>query len=134
MNTNQCCGSAARSLTIIDHIERGLARRRRPPLPVAGDPQQDAEGRYVRFSLAVADGAVTAAGFEATTCVTLVAYCERLAELVTGCPVAGGAEWMQSVNLAASLPQVPPHKRCLSELAVAGLESALRRASKGPPR
>jgi len=129
-----CCAPRARPPAIIDYIEQGLRRRRRPPLPVAGEERHDAEGRRVRFSLHLTNGAVFAVGFEVTMCVTLVAYCERLAQLVTGLSLEAAASRIDATALAASLPQVPPHKRTLSELAAAGLQSALRHAAKGASR
>ncbi len=129
-----CCGAPSRPPAIIDYIGRGLARRRLPPLPVGGDARVDREGRRVRFTLGVAEGVITAVAFEVTSCVTLIAYCERLAEIVTGLPLDRAGEHTDASVLAADLPQVPPYKRNLSQLAAAGLRSALRHAIKGATR
>lgn len=130
MADSRCCASPARTPTIIDYIERGLTRRRQPPLPIAGLVHRDDDGRQACFTLAVAGGTISAVRFEATACVTLVAYCEQLAETVTGYPL----DRARSGVPPAHLPQVPPDKRFLSTLAATALQSALDRASEGLTR
>ncbi len=125
-----CCAPRGRPPAIIDYIERGLRRRRRARLPLAGEPAHDHEGRHVRFSLGLSGGVIADVVFETNMCVTLVAYCELLAEGVTGLSLDAGASRIDGDALAASLPQVPPHKRVLSELAAAGLQSAFVAAAR----
>ncbi|MCC7418470.1 MAG: iron-sulfur cluster assembly scaffold protein [Acidobacteria bacterium] len=122
-----CCSASPRVPSIIDYIERGLRRRRRPPLPIAGDVQHDAGGRHARFTLAVDGDTISAVAFEATTCATLVACCEQLAETVTG----RSLDHARSAVPLAQLPQVPPDRHYLSTFAARALQSALDRASQG---
>ncbi len=125
-----CCGTSPQASDIIDHIGRGLARRRRDPLPIRGNAHADADDRYARFTIAVSNGVVTDVVFHTTACVTLVAYCERLADLVTGERVGRALE-IGAADLVASFPQVPPSKHGLSRLAAASLHDALARAAEG---
>ncbi len=124
-----CCAPRGRPPAIIDYIERGLRRRRRPLLATVGEAQHDDEGRRVRFSLAVSGGVIGDVVFETNMCVTLIAYCEWLTESVVGDVLAAVPVPIDVAAVAAALPQVPPHKRVLSELAAAGLDSALRAAT-----
>lgn len=126
-----CAPAASARLSIIDFIERGYARRRRPPLAVAGSWQEDDEGRRVRFSLAVAGGVIGEVGFEAPSCTTLVAYCELAAERVTGLSLRDAVRRSGATELLALLPHVPPYKRALARLASAGMLAALAQSAKG---
>ena len=125
------CGGGRR-LTVSDCFERGRARMRRAPLPVAGRAVAAANGLSARFEIEVADGIVRALGFRATSCVTLVAYCEALAELVEGGRVAAAAG-LQAAVLAELVRGVPAAKRDRAPLAVAALRAALAAADSGLP-
>jgi hypothetical protein len=112
-----CCGGAGRPLTMTDYIDRGLRRRRVAPLPIVGPGCRDAEGRFARFSLRLADGVVADVAFEATTCITLVAYCELAAEWATGLRLEATIARLRDDALAAALPLVPPFRRDRAGLA-----------------
>jgi NifU-like protein involved in Fe-S cluster formation len=114
-----CCRGAARPSTMSDYIDRGLRRRRAPALPIAGAACRDAEGRVARFSVRLVDGRVAEVAFEATACVTLVAYCEVAAEWVTGLRVDAAVGRVRVDALAAALPLVPPGRRDRARLAAA---------------
>jgi len=128
-----CCGGSTRPPTLTDYIDRGLRRRRAAPLPIRGDVRCDDAGRFARFSIRVTGEVISAVAFDATTCVTLIAYCEVAAEWVTGLTVAAAARRIRVDELLAALPLVPVGKRDRSLLAVQAMmatfvESTRRRA------
>ena len=117
-----CC--AAPRMTVSELLERGL-RRRREPMPAAQAPDcADAAGNSARFALALAGDRIGAIGFRATTCATLIAYCEWLAETVPGQRVALAAA-LTPRDLIDAVPGVPPLKRERAVLAVAAFRAAL---------
>jgi NifU-like protein involved in Fe-S cluster formation len=105
-------------------FERGFRRNRLPPLPVEGAECSGADGYSARFSLAVADGKIAGIGFRASSCATLIAYCELIAELAPGfrLEIARG---LTAANLVETLPGVPALKRERAVLAVAAFRAAL---------
>jgi NifU-like N terminal domain len=113
-----CCGQSTRPPTLSDYIERGLRRRRAGPLPIVGEVRRDGDGRFAQFSVRMNDGVITDVAFDATTCVTLVAYCEVTAEWVTGHTVSAAAQRVRLHELARALPLVPEAKRDRALLAV----------------
>jgi NifU-like protein involved in Fe-S cluster formation len=74
-------------------------------LPVVGAAREDHEGRFARFSLRVENEVITDVRFQASSCVTLIAYCEVAAEWVTG------------QTLPAAVRRVPAAKRARALLA-----------------
>jgi hypothetical protein len=118
---SRCCGGSTRPPTLTDYIDRGLRRRRAAPLPIAGAVRRDDAGRFARFSLRVTDGVISDVAFEATTCVTLVAYCEVAAEWVTGLTLPAAARRLELRELLAELPLVPESKRPRALLAAHAL-------------
>lgn len=113
-----------------DYIERGLRRRLAPPLPIAGDSRQDDDGRFVSFSVRVEDGVITDVAFDATVCVTLIAYCEVAAEWATGLTVPAAARRIRPLDLARALPHVPPEKRDRALLASQALMATVVRSAR----
>jgi NifU-like protein involved in Fe-S cluster formation len=113
-----------------DYIDRGLRRLRCSPLPVVGDMQHDDAGRYARFSVRVEEEVITQVVFEASMCVTLVAYCEVLAEWVTGLSIADAVRRIRPVDLVAELPLVPLAKREVASLAAQALMMAVVTAAR----
>lgn len=105
-----CCASG-RPPTMSDYIERGLRRSRRPVLPVVGAAREDAGGRFARFSLLVEGEVITDVRFQASPCVTLVAYCEVAAEWVTGQTLPAAVRRIRPADLSTRLPLVPAAKR-----------------------
>ena len=110
--------------TVSELFERGFRRNRAAPLPIEGAQLTDAEGNTARFSIAVADGRIAGIGFRVSTCATLVAYCEFIAETVPGFrpEIARG---LTATNLVEAVPGVPPLKRERAMLAVAALRAVL---------
>ena len=118
-----CCSVTPRH-TVSELFERGFRRNRAAPLPIEGAQLTDAEGNTARFSIDVADGKIAGLGFRATSCATLIAYCELIAEIVPGFRLDIARE-MTATNLVAALPGVPALKRERAVLAVAAFRSAL---------
>jgi NifU-like protein involved in Fe-S cluster formation len=121
---SSCCAGPAR-LTLSDYIERGLRRRRRPPLGVVGAWCEDASGRAVRFSLCVEYDVIVDVTFEASSCVTLIAYCEVAAELIRDSRIGESTRRVRLDDLVSALPSVPVARCDAALLAVQALLLAL---------
>lgn len=124
-----CCGGAAKP-TMSDYIDRGLRRIRSATLPIVGDARHDDTRRFARFSLRVERGVITGVAFEASVCVTLIAYCEVLAEWVTGLTMPVAARRIRPLDLTSELPLVPAHKRDRALLASQALMAAVMQGAK----
>jgi NifU-like protein involved in Fe-S cluster formation len=122
-----CCSVTPRH-TVSELFERGFRRNRAAPLPIEGAQLSDAEGNAARFSVDIADGKIAGVGFRATSCATLIAYCEFIAESVPGFRLEIARELTAS-NLAEALPGVPAPKRERAMLAIAAFRAALTTAS-----
>lgn len=130
-----CCGgngNVGRPLSVSDCFDRGLRRRRRAPLPIEAHARSDGNGLSAAFSIRLRDGGGTIGdvGFRADTCVTLIAYCERLAELATGRSLDTAAR-LSAPDLVAELAGVPPLKQDRATLAVAAFRAALAACGDG---
>jgi hypothetical protein len=121
-----CCDVTPR-LTIVELFERGLRRTRMPPLAIVGARCTGAEDNALSFSLDMIGGKITAAGFHASCCATLLAYCEYIAEIAPGLSV-DLARAFTAQNLIACVPGVPAPKRDRAILAIAGFRAALMAA------
>ena len=125
-----CCGVAPRR-NVSDLFDRGRRRARQAALSIEGDERRDANGLAVRFSLAVADGRIAKAGFKATTCITLIAYCELIVELTAGQDIRQAAR-LSVAEVISELPDVPALKRDRAPLATAAFRDALAAAWTEP--
>jgi NifU-like protein involved in Fe-S cluster formation len=115
-------------MTVSELLERGMRRNRDAPLAIEGKDFSDAEGNSVRFSVDVADGKLKAVNFRATSCATLIAYAEYIAEILPGQRVElAGA--LTPRDLIDALPGVPPLKRERAILTVAAFRAALANIS-----
>jgi NifU-like protein involved in Fe-S cluster formation len=124
----EACCSVTPRFTVAELFERGYRRNRETPLPVQGDAVADADGNSARFSLAISDGKLAATRFQATACTTLIAYCEAIAELLSGFS-AEMAGQLSSKDLVDALPGVPAFKQDRAVLAIAAFRLALCAAS-----
>ena len=131
-----CCSVTPRR-TVSELFERGFRRNRAAPLPIEGAQCTDAQGNAARFSVDVADGKIAGVGFRASSCATLIAYCEFIAEIVPGFRPEIARE-LTATNLVEALPGVPALKRERAMLAIAAFRAALTSASSfeqtGEPR
>jgi NifU-like protein involved in Fe-S cluster formation len=121
-----CCSVSPRR-TVSELFERGFRRNRAAPLPIEGAPCSDAEGNTARFSLDVLDGNIRTVGFHVSSCATLIAYCEYLAETVPGFRLEI-ANALTSSQLVESVPGVPAFKHNRAVLAIAAFRAALAAA------
>jgi hypothetical protein len=122
-----CCGVSPRR-TVSDLFDRGLRRSRKAPLAHRGAPCRDANGLTARFSVA-SDGngkVVAEVGFQASACVTLIAYCELVAEMAAGRDFDCAAT-LAPADLVSAVSGVPPLKQDRALLAIAAFREALDR-------
>ena len=124
-----CCGAPQRP-SASELCDRGLRRNRLEPFELAGSTLHS-EGLAAQFSLQCRGPAIASVRFKVSTCATLLAYCELLAELAVECSIAEGGKFTAPL-LVSELPGVPVYKRNRAALAVAAFRSALTRA--GSPR
>jgi NifU-like protein involved in Fe-S cluster formation len=124
----EACCSVTPRLTVSELFERGFRRNRAAPLTIEGPPCTDAEGHAARFSLDLRDGKLTGIGFRASSCATLIAYCEYIAESAAGARPAIARE-LTAQNLAEAVPGVPALKRERAVLAIAAFRAALVEAN-----
>lgn len=123
-----CCGSAR--MSVIDYLERGLRRKLQNALPIVGEVRRDPDGRQVQFSLRLDGRAIQCVSFKSSSCVTLIAYCEVIAEWATGLTIEAAMR-LRPKQVTAALPYVPPYKRELALPATAALLSAVQEAAEG---
>lgn len=120
----EACCSVTPRFTVAELFERGFRRNRAAPLAVEGEAVRDAEGNSARFSLELDGGKLGEIRFRVSTCTTLIAYCEALAELLPGLD-AGLAAHFTPNELVDALPGVPRQKQPRAILAVAAFRAAL---------
>ena len=125
----EACCSVTPRFTVAELFERGFRRNRAEPLALEGDTVADAEGNSARFSVALDGGRLSDIRFRASSCTTLIAYSEVLAELLTGFDATMAADYAPQ-DLVAALPGVHPLKQNRAVLAVAALRAALRAADE----
>ncbi len=126
----EACCSVTPRLTVAELFERGFRRNREAPRAIVGAACTGAEDNTAAFSLDVTDGRITAVGFHASCCATLIAYCEYIAEIAPGFRLAIARE-LTAANLVDSLPGVPALKRDRAVLAIAAFRAALMAADDG---
>lgn len=118
-----CCSATPR-FTVSELFERGFRRKRQAPLAIEGEPVKDADGNMAQFSLDIKDDTLVDARFCASSCTTLIAYCEAIAEIVPGFSTEIAAHITPS-ELVAALPGVPALKQNRAVLAIAAFRAAL---------
>src|SRR5215468_9564505 len=104
-----CCSATPR-MTVSELFERGFRRRRASPLSIEGAPNSDADGNSAWFSLDLADGKTADVSFRASSCATLIAYCEYIAQAVPGFRIDLANE-LTAADVIDGLTGVPPLKR-----------------------
>jgi hypothetical protein len=118
-----CCGGAPRR-TVSELFDRGYRRSRKPIFPIQGASLRDMNDLSASFSLDLASGTITDVRFHASVCITLIAYCELVVELVAGKNLREAATLEES-GLVATLPDVPLLKRDRAKLAINAFRAAL---------
>ena len=117
--------------TVYDYFHRACRRDPEQLRGITGDKCVDSEGNSALFSLQPeTSGRIVAAQYRCTTCFTLVALCERLAEELTGATVTDASQW--TVERLLSLhPEVPPVRHDRAMLAITAVQSAVRKSTEG---
>jgi NifU-like protein involved in Fe-S cluster formation len=124
-----CCNMTPR-LTVVELFERGFRRNREASRAIVGAACSGAEDNTAVFSLDVADGKISAVGFHASCCATLIAYCEYIAEIAPGFRLELARD-LTAANLVNGVPGVPALKHDRAVLAIAAFRAALSAASAG---
>jgi NifU-like protein involved in Fe-S cluster formation len=128
----EACCSVTPRLTVSELFERGFRRNRTAPLTIEGAAFADADGNTARFSVDVTGDTIAGVSFRASSCATLIAYCEYLAEVTSGFRL-DIASAFTAASLVEALPGVPALKRARAVLAVAAFRAALAQASNHLP-
>jgi NifU-like protein len=128
----EACCSVTPRLTVSELFERGFRRNRSAPLPIEGAAFTDPDGNTARFSVNVTGDTIAGVSFRASSCATLIAYCEYLAEVTSGFRL-DIASAFTATSLVEALPGVPALKRTRAVLAVAAFRAALAQASNHLP-
>ena len=117
--------------TVYDYFQRACRRDQEQLRGITGDKCVDSEGNSALFALVLeGSGRIRAAQYRCTTCVTMFALCERLAEELTGATVTDASTW--TANRLLSLhPEVPPVRHDRAMLAVFAVQSAVRKYTEG---
>ena len=128
----EACCSVTPRFTVAELFERGFRRNRAEPLALEGETVTDAEGNSARFSVALEGRRIAELRFRASSCTTLIAYSEALAELLAGFDAVMAAQYAPQ-DLVAALPGVHPLKQSRAVLAVAALRAALLKIPSNEP-
>jgi NifU-like protein involved in Fe-S cluster formation len=123
----EACCSVTPRLTVSELFERGFLRNRTAPLPIEGAALTDADGNTARFSVDTIGETIAGVSFRASSCATLIAYCEYLAEVTPGFRF-DIASAFTATSLVEALHGVPALKRARAVLAVAAFRAALAHA------
>jgi hypothetical protein len=118
-------------MTVRDYFDRALQRTR---MPRTGDPGEliEADNRLAaRFFIETEGTRIAAADYLATTCVVLLAYCERLRELVRDTELETALR-LGTADLVAEFPEVPAARRDRADLVISAFRSAVQTAASLP--
>jgi NifU-like protein involved in Fe-S cluster formation len=119
-----------RQLSAFEYLMRGFRRNGGPLLAIVGRVAHDGDGRTAQFSVEVEDGVIKAVSFAVSTCATLIAYCEFVAEGVTGATLSRAVA-LTPEQVIAPLKGIPPHKYDCARLATTALRGAVEIALNG---
>jgi len=120
----------SRQVSAFDHLIRGFRRNGGPLLAVVGRVAHDGDGRTAQFSLEVEEDVLKAVSFNVSACATLIAYCEFVAEGITGATLSQAVA-LTPEQVIAPLKGIPPHKHDCARLAISALHAAVRKALNG---
>lgn len=116
-----------RGRSVYEYFHQALRHLREQTLPVQGELTEGNEGLLAQFLLDVRQDQISAVSYKCTTCVTLVAYCELLAEAVKDISLRE-VMLIKPIDLIAALPGVPSYRYDRAYLAVGALHSAVSKA------
>ena len=113
-----------------DYFERGLYRSRKQLPPRRGEIVKGDERLLAQFFIDVKDDRIQYASYKCSTCVVLVAYCERLAEMVSGISLREVVNITPSA-LVIAFPEIPSHRHARASLAIQALHAAVYNPIEG---
>ncbi|NNC23578.1 hypothetical protein HKX42_06990 [Salinisphaera sp. USBA-960] len=130
---SNCCSPSheRKQLSVHSCFERGRTTRGLPPLAIAGERVTTSYGLWAAFSLRLEADSLCEIRFTASTCTTLIAYCQALVELIQG-RRRDEARESGSRFLIDRLPGVPMAKHDRATLAAAAFQAALAATNKPP--
>jgi hypothetical protein len=117
-------------MTTYDYFQRAFRRGAQTPAGPTGSLVHDNDGNCAVFWLEAPQGSISAACYRSTTCATLLAFCEHLAELAVGMPVEQALAF-DADQLLALHPDVPKYKADRAKLASEAFRSAVHQVIKG---
>lgn len=109
---------------VYDLFHQALRHNRREP-QTWGPTLQASDGVTASFALELQDGRLSAVSYRATTCITLVALCELLAQQATGLTIAE-AQSLDAAWLLQAIPEIPQARQPRAELAAEAFHASLR--------
>ena len=116
-------------MSTYDYFHRAF-RRLQSRAGTAGTLIQGADGNCAIFWLDAPQGIINSAHYRCTTCVTLLAFCEHLAELAVGMPVEQALQHNPD-QLIALHPDVPQYRADRATLASEAFRSAVHQITQG---
>jgi hypothetical protein len=118
------CQGRRYALKVHTFFDHGLQTRRLPTLPITGPPIIASSSLWASFSIRVDTDKLLNLRFQASTCTTLIAYCQALVELARQDTLTHAAT-LNGPTLIRHLPGVPISKQDRAVLASAALQSAV---------
>jgi hypothetical protein len=111
-------------LKVHEYFEKGYYRSR-DHLPLRkGKIVRGNEKLLAQFFIDIKDDHIDYVSYKCSTCVVLIAYCEFLAERLTGLSLKEVMKITPS-HLIRAFPEVPPDRHDRSSLAIQALHSAV---------
>ncbi len=117
-------------MSTYDYFQRAFRRGTQTPTGYSGDKVRDEDGNCVIFWLQAPAGVISSAEYRCTTCATLVAFCEHLAELVIGLRIEKAHDY-NADRLLALHEDVPTYKARRAILALEAFRSAVQKVDQG---
>jgi len=112
--------------TVYDYFQAALRQAPAPDAPCV--VERDDEGNCVTFLLDLRGGCIERARFRSTTCVTLLALCEHLRQVISGATIDAAAR-LTAADLLCWHPEIPEARRGRAELAVRAVRTAISSSS-----
>jgi NifU-like protein involved in Fe-S cluster formation len=123
------CGCTDTRKTVYDYFRHACCRVSRAPIGSSGALVHGDDGASAQFVLEVIGARITGASYACSSCVTLIALCEHLAELAAG-KAMEDARRLEPAALLRMHPEIPPSKQDRALLAVAALRAALEKPGR----
>lgn len=117
-------------MSTYDYFHRAFRRGAQTRAGTAGTLVRGTGGNCAIFWLDASQGLISSAQYRCTTCVTLLAFCEHLSELVIGMPVEQAMRHNPD-QLLALHPDVPQYKADRATLASEAFRSAAHQITQG---